>query len=102
MVRRQAAGGGAAQAARNQQGKDDDRERRRRVAEEEHEVLNQRHLDQDVARSDAEEVEQKTQHALCRGRRVPRTIGGNARMMIVASMLMAISANKSGTALLIL
>ena len=54
----------AAQAARNQHGEDHHRQGVRGVAQEQHELLDEGHLDQDVARADAQEVEQKSQHAL--------------------------------------
>ncbi len=62
-VRREAARGRAAQPAGNQQGKNDHREGGRGVAQEEHESLDQRHLDEDVAGADKQEVEQEFQHA---------------------------------------
>src|SRR5205085_284838 len=53
-----------ARAARDQHREDDDRERVSRVSQQEHKLLNQRHLNQNIARAETQKIPQEFEYTL--------------------------------------
>ena len=72
------------------------------MAQEEYKLLDQRHLDQNVARADADKIQQESAHAFSAGRRSPSNKRRKASTTMMARILIPTTSNNNGSARLIL
>ena len=101
--RHQPAAEEASHAARNQHGEHDHRQRVRRMPQQQDEVLDQRHLNQNVARAEAQKIQQEHDRPpFCFGNVCPAPSAAAAASAAVAPRLTPSTPNSSGTARLTL